>query len=463
MFNSDLIELPPPLMSLCQHILQLNGKAWLVGGSVRDLMLDQTPKDYDIEVFGLEMSVLQTALNTLGRTELVGQQFGVLKLWMAGFEFDIALPRSEIKSGPGHRGFDVTPDPHISEYKASLRRDFSINAMMFDPLNNTLIDHHHGREDLEKRILRHVSPAFPEDPLRPLRAMQFAARFQLQLHPDTARLCRSLMDEYSTLPRERIWAEWQKWSHAPYPSYGLKALQDCGWLSLYPGLEDMIDCPQSPYWHPEGDVWKHTLQVCDQAAVVARRYQSDNEITEILALAALCHDIGKPESTVVDQSGTIRSPGHSQTGVPLSMQFLGQIGAPRRLAPYITTLVAEHIAHIHGEPTARAVRRLSHRLEPANIELWEMLVEADASGRAPAPVSRPALSWLQLAQELQHHQQKPDAILNGTMLLSQGMAPGPEMGEILKKAYHAQLDGLFVDEQSAITWLSHHSTIILTE
>jgi len=454
MFKLGLTQLPAPLIPLCQHIQQLNGKAWLVGGCVRDLILDQTPKDYDIEVFGLEMSLLQAALNKLGRTALVGQQFGVLKLWMDGFEFDVALPRSEIKSGPGHRGFDVTPDPFVSEQSASLRRDFSINAMMFDPLNNSLIDYHDGVKDLENKTLRHVSPAFSEDPLRPLRAMQFAARFQLKLHPQTATLCRSLIEESATLPKQRIWREWQKWCHAPHPSYGLQLLQDCGWLSLYPSLEDMVDCPQSPYWHPEGDVWRHTLQVCDQAASVAKRYQLDDENTEILALAALCHDVGKPKSTTMDQSGHISSSEHSQSGVPFSICFLDQIAAPHRFAPYISALVAEHITHIHGAPTARAVRRLSHRLEPANIELWEMLVEADASGRAPAPTSRPALPWLQLAQELQHHQQKPHAILNGKMLLQLGISPGPEMGLILDKAYHAQLDGLFDDEESAIVWLS---------
>ncbi|MDX8395145.1 MAG: HD domain-containing protein, partial [Mariprofundaceae bacterium] len=391
MLHLDLTQLPTPLLTLCQHIQHLNGKAWLVGGCVRDLMLDQTPNDYDIEVFGFEMSVLQSTLNQLGRTELVGQQFGVLKLWMAGFVFDVALPRSEIKSGPGHKGFDVTPDPFISEYNASLRRDFSINAMMFDPLSNTLLDHHDGVKDLKNRILRHVSPAFSEDPLRPLRAMQFAARFQLQLHPQTDVLCSTLIEEASSLPKERIWTEWQKWSHAPYPSYGLKALRDSDWLSLYPGIEDLVDCPQSPDWHPEGDVWNHTLQVCDQAASVAMRYQLDSQTTEILVFAALCHDLGKPESTTVDQAGHIRSLGHSQSGVPIAIHLLDQIAAPRRFAPHIAALVAEHITHINGEPTPRAVRRLSHRLEPVNIELWEMLVEADASGRAPAPASRPAL------------------------------------------------------------------------
>ena len=457
MFRLDVKQLPAPLMKLCRHIASLNGRAWLVGGSVRDLMLSQTPKDFDLEIYGLEMKSLHKTLKQLGRIELVGQQFSVLKLWMNGLKFDVALPRSEIKSSPGHKGFDVTPDPYISVHKASLRRDFSINAMMFDPLNETLIDDHHGIDDLKNKILRHVSPAFSEDPLRPLRAMQFAARFQLQLHPETAILCKTLLDEAATLPEERIWNEWQKWSHAPYPSYGLQALHDSGWLILYPYLEAMLNCPQSPHWHPEGDVWKHTLQVCDQAANIAKRNQLDHKITEQLIIAALCHDIGKPECTRIDPFGNIRSAGHSELGVAITRAFLDQIGAPRRLKPYVSSLVAEHITHLHSEPTARAVRRLSHRLEPSNIELWEMLIEADASGRAPAPASRPALAWLQLAEALQHHQGKPIPLLTGKTLLHLDIAPGPDMGVILDKAYHAQLDGLFDDEQSAIDWFLNRS------
>ncbi len=416
-------------------------------------MLDVSPKDFDVEVYGIESTELQVILKQLGRTEHVGQQFGVYKLRMDAFEFDVALPRSEIKSGFGHRGFDVKPDPFISKQKACLRRDFSINAMMLDPLTGRFIDKHNGRKDLENKILRHVSPAFAEDPLRPLRAMQFAARFQLTLHPETALLCKRLLSEATTLPKERVWAEWQKWSHAPHPSYGLQVLKDSGWLQLYPGLEAMLNCPQSPRWHPEGDVWRHTLQVCDQAAAIASRNDIDIETAEYLSFAALCHDLGKPVTTCSDEAGNIRSPDHSQAGLSITKQFLQSIGAPKRLSPYMTALVSEHITHLSGQPTERAVRRLAHRLEPANIELWEMLVEADASGRTPAPPSRPAFAWLQVATSLQHHQNKPAPILNGKMLIHIGFAPGPKMGVMLEKAYQAQLDGLFYDKQSAIDWL----------
>ena len=454
MSNLDVSKLPAALLKLCQHLANSKAQTWLVGGSVRDLLLGIAPNDFDLEVYGLESTALLAALKQLGKTEHVGQQFGVFKLWLDGYAFDVALPRSEIKTAAGHRGFDVSTDPFISIHQASLRRDFTINAMMLDPLKGSFIDQHGGANDLSNKVLRHVSPAFAEDPLRPLRAMQFAARFQLHLHPDTANLCRTLISEAASLPKERIWSEWQKWGQASTPSYGLQTLHDSGWINLYPNLEALPACPQNPQWHPEGNVWIHTLQVCDQAANVAKRHQLKSKVKEQLIFAALCHDLGKPDVTHTDASGMIRSPGHSEAGITGSTDFLSSIGAPKQLIQYVLPLVAEHITHLHGQLTTRAVRRLSHRLEPANIELWEMLVEADASGRAPSLPSRPALNWLKMAQQLHHHQQKPKAILTGKTLLKLGYTSGVDMGSILKQAYEAQLDGQFNDEKSAILWLN---------
>ncbi|MDQ6992017.1 MAG: tRNA nucleotidyltransferase, partial [Mariprofundus sp.] len=252
-------DLPEAIYSLCRHIKNFGGHAWLVGGCVRDLIIGIQPKDFDLEVYGLQPDELNRALNKLGRTVLVGRHFGVFKLWLDTLEIDVALPRSEVTSGNGHREFDISIDPALPPEKASLRRDFSINAIMFDPLNHQVMDFHSGIKDIENQLLRHVSNAFNEDPLRPLRAMQFAARFRLTLDQRTAELCKTMLSEANTLSIERIWGEWQKWSHAAFPSYGLQALKDSGWLELYPELQALIGCPQAPRWHPEGDVWTHTL------------------------------------------------------------------------------------------------------------------------------------------------------------------------------------------------------------
>jgi len=456
--------LPQALYKLCRHLADSKAKAWLVGGSVRDLILGISPHDFDLEAYGLETTALHAALQQFashegGQVAYVGRQFGVFKLWIQDAEFDIAMPRSEIKNASGHKGFVINADPNLDIYQASLRRDFTINAMMFDPLHQTFIDHHGGADDLQHKRLKHVSPAFSEDPLRPLRAMQLAARFQLSLDADTAILCQSLLHEAATLPHERIWAEWQKWSHAPHPSYGLRALREMGWLSHQPEIGALIGCPQSVVWHPEGDVWLHTLQVCDQAAKIAVRNKLDRTATEQLIFAALCHDFGKPITTSTNASGDIISPGHSEAGIEPTTAFLSKIGSPKGLIASITPLIRDHITHLHGKATPRAVRRLAHRLEPANIEQWEMLTEADASGRSPAPASRPALAWLQQAIQRQHHQRKPTPLLTGKSLISQGIAPGISMGKLLTQAYEAQLDGQFNDKASAIAWLQHNHTI----
>lgn len=455
--NRRFFPLPSRLLELCEHLSRNGGRGWLVGGCVRDLLLGHPPKDFDLEVYGLEVDRLEALTKQLGRTEAVGKQFGILKLWLDDLEIDVALPRTERKTASGHCGFAIQTDPFLTPEKASLRRDFTINAMMYDPLDGSLLDFHDGQRDLENRVLRHVSPAFSEDPLRPLRGMQFAARFRLNLATETAELCQNLLPEADQLPPSRIWDEWKKWACSNTPSYGLRALSDSGWISCYPELEPMIGCKQEPHWHPEGDVWDHTLQVCDQAAQMVARTQLDKETRIVLMLAALCHDLGKPVTTMVTDKGRIASPGHAEAGVEITRSFLQRISTPARFIERTLPLVKEHITHLHGEPTPRAVRRLADRLTPANIELWEILVEADASGRHPAPPSRPALPWLEIAKELKHQHSRPDPILTGKLLLQLGVAPGPVMGQILENGYQAQLDGVITDQTSAIAWYHNKS------
>ena len=271
----------------------------------------------------------------------------------------------------------------------------------------------------------------------------------------TAR-CRKLLTEADTLPTARIWEEWRKWAHADSPSFGLDALQASGWLSLYPQLEALIDCEQEEEWHPEGDVWTHTKLVLDAAANIATRYGWAGKTREIFILTALCHDLGKPPTTFRHESGRIRSTGHAEAGIEPSLTFLRSIAAPQQLNQHILPLVREHLVHLHGQPTPRAVRRLAHRLQPAHIEMWEALVEADASGRQPLPADRPALAWLQQAQEMAVQLSAPKALACGAMLIEMGLDPGPGMGELLDAAYQAQLDGEFSNAEGARNWLSRH-------
>ncbi|MDQ7005024.1 MAG: HD domain-containing protein [Ghiorsea sp.] len=447
-------DIPKAVLETCEALAYTGGEAWLVGGCVRDILLGTSPQDWDIEVFKLEEDQLEYVLASLGRYEKVGKHFGVRKLWFKGLEIDIALPRQEKKNGVGHQGFTVVCDPNLRPKQASIRRDFTINAMMYNPMQNILLDVHGGQGDLKKRCLRHVSLAFEEDPLRPLRAMQFAARFDLTMYSTTVQICQGMLHEAGTLPKERIWQEWLKWSKSAYPSQGLKVLKNMGWDKLYPELMALQACPQDEYWHPEGNVWIHTCLVVDEAARLASERGLSEQDRVVLLFAALCHDLGKPLTTFINDVGKIVSPNHGQEGVQPSINFLQRIDAPAWLIKHVKPLVKEHVAHFSTDKiTASAVKRLAARLEPSHIKMWERLTEADAGGRYPAPKSRPALPWLDLAESLDVAETKDKAIVTGKLLLRWGVEASPKMGELLRLAYESQVDGGFDDEPSAYKWL----------
>jgi tRNA nucleotidyltransferase (CCA-adding enzyme) len=448
---------PEPLPAMARRIAAALPRArqvLMVGGCVRDRLLGLPVKDIDLEVYGLSYAEITDALRAAGfRLDLVGRQFAVLKIDNL---IDVAVPRRERKSGPGHRGFAAEPDPAMTPAEAALRRDYTINAMAEDFAGN-LYDPHGGQRDLAAGVLRAVSPAFAEDPLRVLRGMQLAARFNLRMEPGTLAMCRDLAGEYSSLARERIWLEWEKWAAlGVHPAQGLRVLQETGWLAFFPELAALVGVPQDPGWHPEGDVFVHTLHVCDAAAAVARREQPDREEHVVLLLAALCHDFGKATLTVQNEAGRWVSPGHDQAGVPLAENFLHRLQAPARVIERVLPLVAQHMAHMSGDgrpPSERAVRRLANRLHPATLRQLARVVEADASGRPPLPPCRPLAPWLEMADRMALADRRPQRILLGRHLLARGAAPGPAMGRILDQAFEAQLDGAFADLAGALRWL----------
>src|SRR5688500_9037946 len=238
------------------------GRALIVGGWVRDRLLGRESKDIDIEVFGIDAAALKPLLETLGRVDTVGESFTVYKI--AGL--DVSLPRRESKTGRGHKGFTVIGDPSLSIEEAARRRDFTINAISFDPLTGEYLDPFHGRDDLAAQRLRVVdSSTFADDSLRVLRALQFAARFELTLDDEAKAICRAIpLDD---LPAERVWGEVEKLLlAAERPSLGFALALELGVIdALFPELKALVGCEQEPEWHPEGDVWVHTLQVIDRA------------------------------------------------------------------------------------------------------------------------------------------------------------------------------------------------------
>lgn len=435
-------------------IREAGGRPLIVGGAVRDYVMGQPPKDIDIEVYGLPAQQLAEILASFGRVDAVGQSFGILKVRLAdGREVDFSLPRRESKVGSGHRGFLAEPDSSMTPRDAAARRDFTWNAMAITP-EGELLDFFGGMNDLHAGILRHTTEAFAEDPLRVLRAMQFAARFDMRLAPETAELCRRLLPEASTLAVERIWSEWHKWAiKGQRPSAGMRVLRATGWLTLYPELEALVNCPQDHRFHPEGDVWVHTLHVVDAAAAIAKRNQLEDEQRAILIFSALCHDFGKPATTSHDPDGYIRSRGHAHVGVRPAENFLQRIGCFRSIATNVVPLVREHMAHLGAKLSARVVRRLAVRLTPATIEQWGWLIEADHSGRPPLPPGNPSAPFVELAHTLGVAHGRPAPILQGRDLIAHGMAPGPKLGMLLRRAYNAQIEGAFETKADALDWI----------
>ncbi|MFA5880249.1 MAG: CCA tRNA nucleotidyltransferase, partial [Candidatus Margulisiibacteriota bacterium] len=257
--------IPTALLKIANEINQNNGRAILVGGVVRDLLLDLPLKDFDVEVYGISnFDFLKNILLKYGVVNEVGKAFAVLKFHCSDFEADFAFPRTENKIGKGHKGFEVIADPNLEFNIAALRRDFTINSMGIDLITKEFLDPFNGKIDLlENRILKHVGPKFIEDPLRVFRATQFAARFNLAIDPETIEIARSC--DLTELPKERIFEEVKKmFLLSKKPSIGLNYWPLLGITKLFPELETIIGVPEEPLWHPEGDVWTHTLMVVDE-------------------------------------------------------------------------------------------------------------------------------------------------------------------------------------------------------
>lgn len=432
---------------VAQLVRKAGGRALLVGGCVRDKLLGVEPKDFDIEVFGLEPAKLETVLKTSFQLDLVGLSFGVIKLHH--FNIDVAIPRRETKLGLGHKGFQMEYDPSLSLEEASARRDFTINAIYFDPLTGEILDPWNGRKDLEMKTLRHVSEHFREDPLRVLRGMQFVARFDLTAAEETIRICREMTPE--CLPSERLFEEWAKLlTKGKVISKGLNFLREVGWVKYYPELAVLIGCEQAPEWHPEGDVWNHTLCSLDAFAK-----QPKNEDDLIVGLAVLCHDFGKPSTTFFDKrKGRIRSLGHDDAGVEPTLSFLRRLTNEERLLKEVPPLVKEHMRVFSmwkDKSGEAAIRRLAARV--VRIDRLLRVAAADDEGRPPFPSEPESIEWLRAeAEKLAVLDAAPKPILMGRHLIEKGLKPGVHFGEILARAYEAQLDGKFKTLEGALKY-----------
>lgn len=458
------------VLNLCHAISRAGGRALLVGGWVRDRLRGMESVDYDLEVYHLAPARLRALLETHGTVNAVGEAFTVYKVKLRAVDnphdqasavgdlvMDVSLPRRESRTGRGHRAFEVVGDPEMSIEEAARRRDFTINAMMYDPLADEYLDPYHGRDDIARRIIRAVDPAtFIEDSLRVLRAMQFAARFEYEIDERTIELCRSI--DLSDLPSERIWAEVEKWLlQSKRPGIGLWAARQLGiteklWLEIHA----LIDCPQDKEWHPEGDVFIHSAMVIDEARKLIDDLPHAKQVAVILG--ALCHDFGKPPTTKFED-GHIRSRGHEEAGIAPTAAFLDRLNL-HTLNGYdvrgqVIALVANHLTPAHyyksqakGETVSDgAFRRLAQRVEP---DLLYRVARADCLGRT-GDFKPDAEEWfLAKVRALAITELPPEPLLKGRHLLALGLEPGPRVGQITRAVYELQLDGQVTTLDDAI-------------
>lgn len=449
--------LPEKVDRLARLVRENGGRAMLVGGCVRDEMMRIDPKDWDLEIYGVPAEKLKVMLEDFGDVNAVGEAFTVYKI---GSDLDVSIPRRDRKSGRGHKGFVVEGDPEMSFEEAASRRDFTVNAIMKDPLTGEIVDPFSGRRDIDAKILRHVSDdTFAEDSLRVLRAAQFAARLEFDIAPETVELCRAV--DVTDLPKERIWGELEKLLlKARQPSIGLRWLYDLGVVDqIFPELKSLVGVKQEPEWHPEGDVDTHTLMVADEARKLIDELPYEKQVT--VMLGAVAHDFGKPPTTKFFD-GRWRSHSHDEAGVEPTLSFLDTLGI-YTLNGYDVRNQIVQLVRYHLKPGEYfkakspvgdgAFRRLARKVEP---DLLYRVAKADSLGRNPdwlPPEKRfgsEAQEWfIEKVRELAIEKKAPDAILLGRHLVELGLEPSPEFKRILDAVYELQLDNRVNDLDQA--------------
>lgn len=423
-------------------VAEEGGAVYYVGGCVRDKLRHEEVKDVDIEVHGVYPDRLESILDSLGSRLTIGESFGIYNL--KGYSLDIAMPRKETNRGSGHRDFDVCVDPFIGTYSAALRRDFTVNAIMEDVLTGRLTDHFDGVGDIKRGVIRHVNDAtFCEDPLRVLRAAQFAARFGYIIADETLELCSGM--DLSHLSRERVMGEVVKaLLKADKPSVFFESLRRMGQLSFwFPELEAVIGVPQSPKHHAEGDVWTHTMMVVDAAAAFRGRVSDP----AAFMLAAVVHDLGKAVCTEVTD-GEIHSYDHETLGLPLAESFLKRLTAEKSLAEY-----ALNLTELHMRPNMLAAQsssvKATNRMFDLSVdpEALICLAVADGLGKisTDGPVSNEAFLLDRLAT-YREYMSRPYVM--GRDLIEAGVSPSERFSEYLAYAHKLRLAG--VDKESAL-------------
>lgn len=419
---------------IVQNIAGFGGEVYFVGGFVRDRILQRENKDIDIEVHGVAPAQLEQILDSVGECIKIGKSFGIYGL--KGYSIDIALPRTERLIGTGHKDFEVTADPFMGTYKAARRRDFTINALMQNVLTNEIIDHFGGLTDLQKGILRHIDDTtFSEDPLRVLRAAQFAARFDFTIADKTIALCRNI--DLSVLSGERIMLEMEKvLLKSDKPSVFFEQMKRMNQLDFwFPELKALIGLPQNQEHHREGDTWTHTMMVLDEAAKKRGivRYPLG------FMMSALCHDFGKAVCTA-KINGAIHSYRHETEGLPLVQQFLARITTETKLVKYVLNMTELHMTP-NIMAGSRSKLKSTNKLFDSAVEPFDLIQLSICDSLGKIPQRNDSEEFLmQRYRKFQEIMAKPYVM--GRDLIEAGLKPCEQFSEILEYAHKLRLAGI---------------------
>ena len=441
----------PMVLDIVQSLNASGGRALLVGGAVRDLLLQVPVKDLDIEVYGIPLHQLEVILQNFGHVRLVGKQFGVLRIDY--LDIDWSIPRQD---GQGRKP-EVIVDPHMSLKKAFSRRDLTMNAMGIDLVTYELIDPFNGWRDMQQHLLKAPDEErFIEDPLRFFRVMQFIARFCMKPDMELQKLCATM--NIVDISSDRIYQEFEKLLlRSKAPSLGIRWIKELGRLQgILPELYATIGTEQDPEWHPEGDVFEHTMQALDAAAQESKMHNLKSDEQLILCLAALCHDLGKPTTTSII-NGRVRALEHDVKGVIIARRLLERIIHKNNIIETVLKLVRYHM--MPGQLTSQksglaAYKRLAQKLFPhTTMFMLALIARADKRGRNPEkhePLEEQTVVDIDLFLERSKEAgvlEKPEQpVLTGKDLVEL-VEPGPKMGKILADAYDIQINHGIVDKE----------------
>lgn len=438
-------------IQIAKKVKEVGGIAYFVGGYVRDSILDIPNKDIDIEIHGIKPEILKNILSELGDIQTIGNAFGIYNL--KGYDLDIALPRKERCIGTGHKDFEVYVDPYIGTHAAARRRDFTINALMKNILTGEIVDEFNGLNDLKNHIIRHVdSSTFREDSLRVLRACQFAARFNFKIASETINLCKTM--DLSTMPKERIAGELSKaLLKAKKPSVFFNSLYECEQTKWFKEVYTLKGIKQDSEYHPEGDLYMHTMSVLDQAGGLFPTGIDNPDRYLPFMLSALCHDFGKVNTTEINSKGRLCALNHEITGIPIANDFLGRIYNNKGFIKYVDNMIKYHMkAHScfnNRSKTKTTNLMFDKLLYPKDFIL---LVYADSTGHDLDNLdNRQFNMFLEKAMTesgfltdryLDYGKRISESHITAEDLINIGLKPSPLFKIILDKAWDMHLKGI---------------------